>query len=289
MVGGGVLISLGVIGSLTLDRQPAHDARTVREWSLDLLNPAHSTRTNAARVLQSIGPEAIPPLVRQLHRRDSWLREPFLAVSSQLPVSWRRAFIRSFQPFQSRDERLAASTALVLFGTNVPIDVLLKTLRNPDRQLAGQAATALGGYGSGAVPGLTAALRESDTQLRRLACYALSQIGQTAEPASQHLAALLSDPEPHTMAVAAYALTTIGPSSIPYFVDALQHPQPRVREKAAFSLSQFRAAATNAIPSLELLLDDEDPAVRRNVILALRVIAPHQFDEFGARHPPRDF
>lgn len=289
VIAGLVLFSFAVIWTVTLTRQPVHEGRTVSGWSLDLLSPSYSRRTNATAVLKSFGPAAVPILVRQLKRRDSWLREPFLSVSSQLPVSWRRAFIRSFQPFRSREERLAAATALVLYGTNVPVDVLFDTLRHPDRQLAGQAAAALGGYGAGAVPGLTSVLRESDPQLLRLACYAISQMGPTAAPAAPQLAALLADPDPQTMAMAAHALGTLGPASIPYFVLALDHPQPRVRERAVVGLGQFRFVATNAIPALEPLLEDVDPGVRRSVALALRAIAPRRFSEFDAGHPVREF
>jgi HEAT repeat protein len=284
-----VVLALGLIWTLTLNRQPLREGRTVTDWSLDLLSPSPSTRTNAALVMKSFGPEAVPFLTRQLERRDSWLRDPFLSVSSQLPVSWRRAFVRAFQPFRSREERLAAATALVFHGTNVPVDLLLEVLRYPDRQLAGQAAAALGGYGAGAVPGLTIALRESDPQLQRLACYAISQMGSTAEPAAPQLAALLADPDPQTTAMAAHALGMIGAASIPHFVLALDNPHPRVREKAAVGLAQFRLAATNAVPALELLLEDEDTGVRRAAALALHAIAPRRSDEFGARHPSRDF
>jgi len=239
LVAGGIL-ACWVMSAPWLSHQPAHDRRKCTQWSLDLLSPSHLTRADAARALQSMGPDAVPLLVRQLHRRESWLRSPVLAVSSRLPVNWRRAFIGFWQPFRPREERLAAATALALFGAQVPVDPLLETLlRSPDRQLANWVATALGGCGAAAVPGLTAALEDPDPEIRRLACYALSQIRRPAAPAAAHLAHLLSDADLQLMASAAHALTTIGPAAIPHFIQALDHPEPRVREKAAFSLSQL--------------------------------------------------
>ncbi|MCL4177695.1 MAG: HEAT repeat domain-containing protein [Verrucomicrobia bacterium] len=288
LVAGGIL-ACWVMGAPWFSHQPAHDRRKCAEWSLDLLSPSHSTRAAATRALQSMGPDAVPLLVRQLHRRESWLRSPVLAFSSRLPVNWRRAFIGFWQPFRARDERLAAATALALFGAEAPVDPLLEALRDPDRQLASRVATALGGCGAAAVPGLTAALQDPDPEIRRLACYALSQIRRPAAPAAAHLAHLLSDSDFQLMASAAHALTTIGPAAIPHFIQALDHPEPRVREKAAFSLSQFRSSATNAVPALERLVDDEDAAVRWHADLALRAIVPRRFVEFGARHPSPEF
>jgi hypothetical protein len=270
----GTALLLWTMSPLWLDRQPIHEGRTVTDWSLDLLSPSHSARTNATQALKTIGPDAVPVLGRQLRQRNSWMRAPFLAVSSQLPVSWRRAFVRFFQPFRSMDERLAAVTALPLFGTNVPADLFLETLGDPERQLANLAATALGRYGSGAVSGLTIALQDANPEVRSLACSALSQIGRPAAPAVSQLAVLLSDPDPQLMAQAIHALTMIGPAAVPHLVQALEHPQPRVREKAAFALGQLRFAARSAMPALERRLEDEDLAVRKHAHAALQAIAP---------------
>ena len=283
---GGTLL-LGVICSQWFSRELSHDGRTVTEWSLDLLSTVPLTRSNATLALRSIGPEAVPALGRQLRQRDAWLRVPFMEASSHLPVKWRRAFIRYYQPFRTVDERRAAVIALELFGTNVPVELFLETLRDPDRQLANRAATALGGFGSGAVPGLTLALQDPNLDVRRLACSTLSRIGRPAASAAPQLAVLLSDPQ--MMAMAAHALTRIGPPAVPYLAQALEHPQPRVREKAAVALGQLGSSARNASPGLERLLEDEDSEVRKHAAAALGAIAPRRYDEFGARHPSHDF
>jgi HEAT repeat protein len=283
---GGILL-LAVICSLGFNRELTHDGRTVTEWSLDLLNPVNPARSNATLALRSIGPEAVPALGRQLRQRDSWLRVPFMEVSSHLPVKWRRTFIRYCQPFRPINERRAAVIALELFGTNVPAELFLETLRDADRQLANQAASALVHYGPGAVPGLTLALQDSNPEVRQLACSTLSQIGRPAASAAPQLVVSLSDPQ--IMAMAAYALTRIGPHAVPYLAQALEHPQPRVREKAAVALGQLGPSARSAAPGLERLLEDEDPAVRKQGGTALRAVASRRHDEFGARHPSHDF
>jgi HEAT repeat protein len=273
----GVALLCWMIGSVWLSSPPSYDGRTVTEWSLDLLSPSLSTRAKASQALQSIGPAALPALSRQLQRRDSWLRNPFMAVSSQLPVSWRRAFVRFYHPFRAMDERLAAVNALALFGTNAPADLLIATLRDSERQLANQAAVALSRCGPAAVPGLAIALRDPNPEVRSLACSTLSQIGRPAASAAPELAALLSDPDPQLVALAAHALTTVGPAAVPHLVEALNHPLPMVREKAAFALGQLGFSARSALPALERSLEDENPGVRKYARAALRAIAPRQY------------
>ena len=275
VVGAGLVCWM--VGSVWLSRPPSYGGRTITEWSLDLLSPSLAARTNASQTLQSIGPSALPPLSRQLQRRDSWLRHPFMAVSSQLPVSWRRAFVRFYHPFRAMDERLAAVNALALFGTNAPVDLLITTLGDPERQLANQAAVALSRCGPAAVPGLTIALRDPNPEVRSLACSTLSQIGRPAATAAAELAVLLSDPDPQLVALAAHALTTVGPEAVPHLVAALDHPLPLVREKAAFALGQVGYSARSALPALERSLEDENPGVRKYARAALRAIAPRQY------------
>jgi HEAT repeat protein len=277
LAGVGAVLLCWVVGSVWLDRPLVYEGRTVTEWSLDLLSPEPSVRTKAAHTLPAIEPSAVPALSRQLQRRDSWLRNPFMAVSSQLPVSWRRAFVRFYHPFRAMDERLAAVNALALFGTNAPADLLIATLRDPERQLANQAAVALSRCGPAAVPGLTLALRDPNPEVRSLACSTLSQIGRPAASAAPELAALLSDPDPQLVALAAHALTTVGPEAVPHLVAALNHPLPMVREKAAFALGQLGYSARSALPALEQSLEDENPGVRKYARAALRAIAPRQY------------
>ncbi len=273
----GVALVCWMVGSVWLSSPPSYDGRTITEWSLDLLSPELAARTNASQTLQSIGPSAVPTLSRQLQRRDSWLRKPFMAVSSRLPVTWRRAFVRYYRPFRAMDERLAAVKALALFGTNAPADLLVITLRDPERQLANQAAVALSRCGPAAVPGLTIALRDPNPEVRSLACSTLSQIGRPAATAAPELVALLSDPDPQRVALAAHALTRVGPDAVPHLVEALNHPLPMVREKAALALGQLGYSARSALPALEKSLEDEHPGVRNCARAALRAIAPRQY------------
>jgi hypothetical protein len=260
--------------SVWFNRPPVYEGRTITEWSLDLLHSSPDRRTNAARVLETVGPDAIPALSRQLERRDSWLRAPFVAVSSLLPARWRRAFVRFYQPFRAMDERLAAVYALGLFATHAPVDLLAETLRSPERALANHASVVLARCGPAAVPPLTAALRDPNPEVRSLACSTLSQIGRSAAPAAPALVGLLSDPDPQLAAQAGHALVMIGPTAVPHLTQALDHPQPRVREKAVSALGQLGFPARSAIPQVERLLADPDPAVRKHARTALQALTP---------------
>ena len=64
------------------------------------------------------------------------------------------------------------------------------------------------------------------------------------------------------------ALGRIGEEAVPSLVEALNHPDPDVREQAARALSLIGPKAVGAVPELIKLLDDESEPVRRQAARA---------------------
>jgi hypothetical protein len=270
-----ILLAFGFIALLVWpEPEPRYENRTLTEWSLDLNSPFPEVRSNATVTIRSMGPEAVPPLVRQLDSRDSLLKRPFLALAPRLPVSWRRKFMRTMRPFEPAAERLAAVKALACLGTNAPVGPLLRLLRHTDRQLAAEAANALVSMGSAAVPSLVQALEDPEPGVRALACYGLSRIGRSAAEAAPALVRRLNDRELQIASQAANALLQIGPPATPALVRALSDPDPITRYHAARTLGSMGHSARSAVPELVVAAHDIDPSVRREARNALRILAP---------------
>jgi HEAT repeat protein len=274
----GAIALLAAVGFLALwfwpEPEILYENRTVTEWSLDLLSPQVAVRNNATVSLRAIGPEAVPALVRQLERRDSLLKRPFIALAPQLPVSWRRKFTGTMRPFEPSDGRLAAAMALSLFGTNVPVEPLLRRLRDVEKGVAAQAANSLAAIGPTSLPGLIEAADDSIPWVRAMACQALSQLGSSAAPAAEVLSRRLSDGELQIAAQAANALRNIGTPAVEHLISALNHPDPRSRYHAARTLVAIGRPARTAVPALIVAARDSDPSVKREARSALRILAP---------------
>lgn len=73
---------------------------------------------------------------------------------------------------------------------------------------------------------------------------------------------------------AADALGRIGEPAVPELVRMLQDPDPALRRQAADVLARIGPRAGAAVPQLTLALDDADPQVRRSAARALGQIGP---------------
>ena len=232
-------------------------------------SPYPNVRSNATAALRAMGTNGIPSLLKTLQRRDPILKRPFLLLAPKLPIWFRRSFIRVFKPFDATGDRLAAVNALAALGTNAPVPPLLKALHDPERQIAAQAATALGNVGEPAVPSLIGALNDRDGYVRSMACYALSTIGPHASEAAPALIQRFADSYVNIPAQATYALGRIGRPALPALVEALTDENEQVRGGAAKVLGNMGAAAKAAVPALRERLQDNDELVRAAVKEAL--------------------
>jgi HEAT repeat protein len=165
------------------------------------------------------------------------------------------------------------------------LDDLLKGLSDADPVHRGETVIALAALGSdaqAAVPQLQNILAAADAapELRYTAAYALGRIGPAAKVAERPLLEMSQSKDELMATVAVWALLNINPeekthveTAIPLLRRALRGDRELVRIEAAVALGDIGAAATAAVPILELVSeDDSSKAVRSAAAEALAKI-----------------
>jgi HEAT repeat protein len=162
---------------------------------------------------------------------------------------------------------------------------LIEDLRAPVEVIRGKAAAALGKLGpkaKGAVPALTAALKDPDPYVRGSAVIALHRIGE-AHGAVAGLAVVLQDPE--VCEAAAEVLADFGPRAapaLPALIAALRSPNDSLRVKCVRALAAIGPEAVAAVPALAGRLNDREEEVRYEAAWALCGIGPPAKEAFPA-------
>jgi HEAT repeat protein len=165
------------------------------------------------------------------------------------------------------------------------LDDLLKGLSDADPVHRGETVIALAALGTdaqAAVPQLQNILSAADAapELRYSAAYALGRIGPAAKTAERPLLELSQSKDELMATVAVWAVLNINPeekthveTAIPLLRRALRGDREMVRIEAAVALGDIGAAATGAVPILELVSeDDSSKAVRSAAAEALAKI-----------------
>ena len=203
------------------------------------------------KIIQRIGPPAIPLLV-ELLRHDE--------------VSLRRSALNELIDLVPDTESIQPA--------------LRRSLRDEDVVVAGDAARALGALGPRASPSVRAlvqTLSHEDPYVRIYAAEALASIGPKASAATRDLARALGDPIPGVRWAAAEALGSIGPaaqSAVPQLIEALKDEFLYVRICAAGALGSIGLKAPKAQTAVEALrAAANDPAMHYQAEWALNRIA----------------
>jgi HEAT repeat protein len=214
-----------------------------------LLDPEHEDlHAVTFRIIQRIGPPAIPLLVDLLRHESASIRRS--AVSELIDLA---PHIEGIQP------------------------ALRRALTDEDSVVAGDAARALGALGQRASPSvgaLVSALSNADPYVRIYAAEALASIGPKAARATRALARALDDPVPGVRWAACEALGSIGPaaeSAVPQLIEALNDEFLYVRIFAAGALGGIGPKAQSAREALRAAAND--PRSRSEAEWALRRIA----------------
>ncbi len=125
-------------------------------------------------------------------------------------------------------------------------------------------------------------LKDSNPLIRRLAAHALSMIGPAGRAESvPTLTAALDDPESFVRVWVAAALARVDPTNpqaLQALIAAMSDPLNFVRSLGAWHLGRQgpnMPDTTPALPVLQELLKDDDPSVRTEAELALKVIDTH--------------
>jgi HEAT repeat protein len=213
-----------------------------------LNRPNEDLQLATFEIIRRIGPPAIPLLVDLL--RDARVSIRRTAVDAMIDLS----------P-----------------DTEVIQPALRRALRDPDSQVAADAARALGALGKRASPSVRAlvkALSHEEPHVRIYAAEALASIGPMAGAATQDLARAVSDSIPGVRWAACEALASIGPaaqSAVPQLIEALKDEFLYVRICAARALGSIGPKAQMAREALRVAA--RDPILRNEAEWALNRIA----------------
>jgi len=124
-----------------------------------------------------------------------------------------------------------------------------------------------------------AGLKSSDALERRLAAHALAEIGPAAREAVPALIEALRDPESFVRVWAAAALARVqseNPDAIPALVAGARDGISFVRSLAAWHLGRLgpgHPGIESVVPELRELLNDDDPSVRAEALVAVENLA----------------
>ncbi len=172
------------------------------------------------RIIQQIGPPAIPLLVELLEDKAYSIRRG--AISELIDLAPHTASVQSAlrRALEDRDSVVAgdAARALGALGQRAgpSVGALVKTLAHPDpyvRVYAAEALASIGPKAGAATNALVKALRDPTPGVRWAACEALGSIGPAAQPAVPQLIEALKDEFLYVRICAAGALGSIGPKA----------------------------------------------------------------------------
>ncbi len=268
------LLILGVSVAVFRPSKPQLIARgkPVSEWALALAGPAPTGP--AQEVIRSLGPEAVPDLVRLLQTKDSLFAEPLRALVPKLPNRIEPRFQRLFRINETVRRRHTAAMALGLMGTNAApaIPALLEALRDPSISVSATAGMDLARIGPATLPGLVTALDDPSASTRRAAMIGLAQLGPAAGDAVPRLIALLQQPTDRAHALA--TLQAIGKPAVAALLDLLQRTSDERHAEVIEILGKIGVPARSAIPALIHLAKDRSSVIRFQAITSLGNICP---------------
>lgn len=177
---------------------------------------------------------------------------------------------------QDPKERAAAVGVLVGGGEH-SLPLLRRFLRTRDEALHAQAFEIVRRIGPGAMPLLTALLRDERVLIRREAVSVLIDLAPETESIAAELCSALKDQDEFVARDAARALGALGnraAGSVSALVGAMSHDDEHVRLYAAEALASIGPAAAAATGELARALRDPVPGVRWAACEALGSIGP---------------
>jgi HEAT repeat protein len=171
--------------------------------------------------------------------------------------------------------RVKAAEALWAVEKTSPlvlVPVLTAAMKDSDPELRAAAAVVLGKIGpraKAALPALTTALEDKDEGVRIEAIVALGEIGPAARQSAGALLQMVAEDTSIIEPFVAAALAGMGPGSVDVLVKGLRDSMAGRRRVAAEALGMMGPDAGTAATSLAATLADSDARVRRQSALAL--------------------
>jgi HEAT repeat protein len=212
-----------------------------------LAYPYSSVKEEAALALMWLGPKVLETLGINAEQLENW----FPGIRKR----WWKSCVHDGEWYKNEE--------------TVPclIQVLMES---DDRVLRIQAVAKLSDLGPAAGKAASALVEVlTDEELDPWPKVALQAIGAAAVPP---LIKALEDPSRRKSATD--ILVRIGPDAIPSLIDALFHPDPEVRERAAYALGEVGSSIEEVIAALSRALDDDDKYVRWRAVQALGKMGP---------------
>ena len=248
----------GAIGAMGTEGQSA-----IPDLILTLKDENRNVRCRAAEALGEMGSlarGAMPALLEALEDRDVSAADAASAALRKIIGGPAAVIVEPPKPPSSsatgadlvralkdkdRDARWRAAVALGETPASAEVVLaLVEAIEDPDDTVRWEAVKALGKLGPAAkeaVPALAAALYDEDEIFRHHAAGALAAMGADAAAAVPALIrAFRHSPEDEPVEVVE-ALVRIGRGAVPALVEALKDENPRIRGKAAQTLTRLAA------------------------------------------------
>lgn len=264
--------------------------------SRQLADPDCDLVMAATRLLLAMGPgfeESLPGLINNLRRPEAGIRQASaeaLGALGSVSAGVCVAALEDHIQDPVTEVRVAVITALGRFGSNaIPVVSALATMSTAaEVRVAVASANSLARIGKGAdaaVPSLIAGLEQPRPILRAASAAALGRIGAEPERAVPALGRLLQDDDPYVRQNAVRSLAAFGPDALPAMsalIGALRDPLESVRVEAASALGQLGSGARAAIPYLQSARNNNQSVMTRPVLAAIRAIEGHPPERVAA-------
>ena len=224
-------------------------------------------RKETAEALGFIGDvKAIRPLIQALEDDDDGVQEESMKALIKIGVPSIDALAKVLND-RNNQVRKHAVQALGEIKDARAVESLIQVLTDSDVDVLGDAVSALEKIGIASVKPLIRALKDKDSQIRKLAVEALGEIRDTR--AVEPLIQVLSDNDSIVRGEAADALSKISDiRAVEPLIQVLSDNDSNVRCKAALALGEIRHAKASK-PLIHALLHDKNSEVRKNAAMAL--------------------
>ncbi len=242
-----VVVAAGILYSIGSWHEPSYRGIRLREWLVGYEVPSQFGQTDEA--VREMGESCVPYLIELMNASDSPMGQAFAYLADGLGFGNMHVHMHYVPAEQKRRWAEAAFRSLGP-AAKAAVPDLARLLHRAETQKA--AGGALSAIGAPSMPALTAALSDSQKDVRIAAATAL---GECVTP-ERSVFVKLREPE-ETAAILLEAKKTW-----PALVQCLKDPDPEVRIAAAGALADFGVQPTETVNALIILLGDNDPEVR---------------------------
>ncbi|MGC3961251.1 MAG: HEAT repeat domain-containing protein [Verrucomicrobiota bacterium] len=284
-----LLLVVGVVGYLSVPREPTYEGKSLGKW----IEPfCQQTKTGidapgglvnfeklqpSRRAVAAMGTNALPFLIARLNHRES-------AIHRKLRLMLKNLKFSAYQLDAPQVEYIRAIRALANLGPVAQPTVLALTAHFRDPILAPHAAYALIAIGEDGVTALMQERTSLSPMLRMQIDGGLLAYGLNGEQATNDaavralvvgLSGIVADKSALTRSAAISRLSMMGSrasNAVPVLLTILEEQNPMLRQTVNHALGSIREPAELVIPALTNQLGSRDLAIRATAAAALNRI-----------------